>query len=206
MEGVFARVFRSGVRPIEIARRLTRAMDDARTVDVRGRTAAPNAFTVVISVEDHESFADIGDTLARELCDAAREHARDERYAFLGPVEVEIAVDEGLRTGTCLVEARFREGPGGSGAGSLVLPTGDRYTLRPRVTVVGRMPECDVAIMDPNVSRRHAEIRPHGDGFVLVDLRSTNGTTVNGAPIVEHELRDGDRLGFGGIELVFEAS
>jgi hypothetical protein len=84
VEGVFSRVFKSGVRPIEIGRRLTREMDDQRTVDVRGRTVAPNSFTVAISPDDHDAFVDIADTLARELCDAAREHARDESYSFRG--------------------------------------------------------------------------------------------------------------------------
>ena len=124
VEGVFSRVFKSGVRPIEIGRRLTREMDDQRTVDVRGRTVAPNSFTVFISPDDHDAFVDIADTLARELCDAAREHARDEGYAFLGPVETEMVIEPVQRTGTFAIEARFREGPGGSGAGSLLLPTG----------------------------------------------------------------------------------
>ncbi len=206
VEGVFSRVFKSGVRPIEIGRKLTREMDDGRTVDVRGRTAAPNSFTIVISSDDHDSFSDIADTLARELCDAAREHARDEGYAFLGPVEVELAVDPSQRTGTFSIEARFREGTGGSGAGSLLLPAGERYVLREQVVVIGRLPECDVTIVDPNVSRRHAEIQPRGVGFVLVDLGSTNGSKVNGVPVGERELRDGDELSFGNVRLTFQAS
>ena len=206
VEGVFSRVFKSGVRPIEIGRRLTREMDDQRTVDVRGRTIAPNSFTVFISPDDHDAFVDIADTLARELCDAAREHARDEGYGFLGPVEVELVIEPSQRTGTFEIEARFREGPGGSGAGSLLLPNGDRYVLRDHTVVVGRMPECDITLIDPNVSRRHAEIQPRGDGFALVDLGSTNGSRVNGMRVAEHELHDGDEIGFGSIRLTFQAS
>ena len=71
---------------------------------------------------------------------------------------------------------------------------------------IGRLPECEITLVDPNVSRRHAEIHPRGDGFVLVDLGSTNGSTVNGVPVVERELRDGDELGFGNIRLIFQAS
>ena len=206
VEGVFSRVFKSGVRPIEIGRKLTREMDDHRTVDVRGRTVAPNQFTIAISDDDHDQFADIADSLARELSDAAREHARDEGYSFLGPVEVELVVDDQQRTGTFSIESRFREGAGGAGAGSLVLPNGERFVLREQITTVGRLPECDITLVDPNVSRNHAEIRPRGDGFVLVDLGSTNGSTVNGVPITERDLRDGDELGFGSIRLTFQAS
>ena len=206
VEGVFSRVFKSGVRPIEIGRRLTREMDDLRTVDVRGRTITPNSFAVVISADDHEQFADIADSLARELCDAAREHARDEGYAFVGPVETELAVDDAQRTGTFTIEARFREGIGGVGAGSLVLPTGERFVLREQVVSIGRLPECEVTLVDPNVSRRHAEIHQRGNGFVLVDLGSTNGCTVNGVRITERELRDADEIGIGNVRLTFQAS
>lgn len=206
VEGVFSRVFKSAVRPIEIGRRLTREMDDHRSLDVRGRVVAPNAFTVHISDDDHDAFVDIADTLCRELCDAAREHARDEGYGFLGPVEVELVVDPDQRPGTFAVVARLREGPGGTGAGSLLLPTGERYVLRETTVSVGRLPECDITVVDPNVSRRHAEIQPRGDGFVVVDLGSTNGTRVNGVRVSERELHDGDELGFGNVLLTFQAS
>src|SRR5690606_11084549 len=99
VEGVFSRGFRSGLRPIEIGRRLAREMDAHRTVDVRGRTVVPNHYTVHLSEEDFANFAEIGETLARELCDAAREHGRDEGYAFLGPVTVELVVDPQIRAG-----------------------------------------------------------------------------------------------------------
>jgi hypothetical protein len=161
---------------------------------------------VRISTDDHDSFVDIADSLCRELCDAAREHARDESYGFLGPVEVELVVDPDQRTGTFAVDARLREGPGGTGAGSLMLPTGERYVLREGTVTVGRLPECDITVVDPNVSRQHAQIRSRGDGFVVVDLGSTNGTRVNGVRVSERELHDGDELGFGNVRLTFQAS
>lgn len=206
VEGAFARVFKSGLSPIEIGRRLTREMDDQRSVDVRGRTVAPNAFVVRIDVADRERFADIESHLCRELADAAREHARDEGYSFLGPVEVELETDSGLHTGSFRVDARLREGPSGVGAGSLLLPTNDRYVLDEHTVVVGRSPECDISIVDSNVSRRHAEIQPRGDGFVVVDLGSTNGTRVNGVRVSERELQDGDELTFGNTRMLFQAS
>ncbi len=206
VEGVFSRVFKSGVRPIEIGRRLTREMDDHRSVDVRGRVVAPNSFTVHISEDDHESFVDIADTLCRELCDAAREHARDEGYSFMGPISVDLLVDPKKRTGDFSIDARMREGIGGVGAGSLLLPNGDRYMLGAEPVSFGRMPECDITLNDTNVSRRHAEIRATGDTFTLVDLGSTNGTKVNGVRVAQRELLDGDELTFGTITLVFQAS
>ena len=206
IEGTFARAFKSGIRPVELGRRLVREMDDERTVDVRGRTVVPNHFDVELAATDHAQFADIADTLARELADAAREHARDEGYSFLGPVEVEITPSEGMRTGAFQITARMKQGEGGAGAGSLVLPTGDRVPLGEHVIAVGRLPESNIVLADPNVSRAHAEIRPRGSGYVLVDLGSTNGTRVNGIRVSEHVLADGDEIAFGNTRMRFEAS
>jgi hypothetical protein len=206
VEGVFARAFRSGLRPVELGRRLVRELDDNRTVDVRGRTVVPNAFTIRVSPDDLAQFDDIRDTLVRELADAAREYARDEGYTFLGPVDIELKSDERLHTGEFTVDARLREGAGGMGAGSLVLPTGERVVLGEQILSIGRMPECNIVLADPNVSRTHAEIRPRGQGFVVVDLGSTNGTKVNGVRVSEQDLADGDELTFGNTRMRFEAS
>jgi hypothetical protein len=206
VEGVFARAFRSGLRPVELGRRLVRVMDSQRSVGVSGRPVVPNSFTVSLAPDDHEQFAEIADTLMRELCDAAREHARDEGYSFMGPVSVELVVDESRRKGSFEIEGRLRQAEGGGGPGSLLLPTGDRIVLGEFVVTVGRMPECTLVLADPNASRNHAEVRPHGDGYVVVDLGSTNGTRINGTKISEHVLSDGDEIMFGNTRVIFTAS
>ena len=206
VEGTFARIFRSGIRPVELGRRLVREMDDNRSVDVRGRTVVPNQYTVELSEADLERFAEVVDSLRRELAEAAREHARDEGYVFMGPVSVHLEVNGRQHTGAFQITGRMREGSGGVGAGSLVLPTGERLSLGEAVVTFGRKPESTVQLADPNVSRNHAEIRPHGNGWVLVDLGSTNGTRVNGARIGSHELTEGDEITFGNTLVAFEAS
>lgn len=59
---------------------------------------------------------------------------------------------------------------------------------------------------DPNVSRNHAEVRPRGNGWLVVDLGSTNGTRVNSTRISSHELSDGDEITFGNTLVRFEES
>ncbi|MGH9184496.1 MAG: FhaA domain-containing protein [Acidimicrobiales bacterium] len=206
VEGVFARAFRSGLRPVELGRRLVREIDDNRSLDVRGRMVAPNHFSIRLSNQDLTQFEDIRDTLVRELADAAREHARDEGYTFLGPVEVELDEDPNMHTGAFVIEPRMKEGVGGAGPGALVLPTEERVTLGEQVLSIGRMPECNIVLADPNVSRHHAEIRPRGHGFVVIDLSSTNGTRVNNLRVTEKDLEDGDVLQFGNTHIRFEAS
>jgi hypothetical protein len=72
------------------------------------------------------------------------------------------------------------------------------------ITVIGRSSECDVVVGDPNVSRRHAEIRRMGRGYSLVDLGSTNGTEVNGLRVTETSLMNGDVIGVGTTQITFE--
>ncbi len=86
-----------------------------------------------------------------------------------------------------------------------VLVRGERiYRLDAPATVLGRSRQCDVVINDPNVSRRHAEVRREGDGYVLVDLDSTNGITLNGQGVKRAALAEGDRLQLGTTGLRFE--
>lgn len=206
IEGSFARAFPSSIKPVEVARRLAREMDDHLSVGARGTPVVPNHFTVILSAQDHSQFAQAQDALRRELCEAVRDHARDQRFGFMGPVEIELVVAEQFGVGRFEVEGRFREGAGGAGAGSLLLPTGQRFTLGEYPVTVGRRPECNIVLADPNVSRTHAEIRPHVDGFLLIDHGSTNGTKINGVRIDRHILQDGDEVSFGNTRLRFEAS
>ena len=206
VEGVF-RGSRSAIRPIELGRRVVREMDDQRSVDVKGRRVVPNDFVIHLSPRDLAGFDDIHDVLQSELVEAAREYAREEGYHFMGPVHVTLSPDDGLRPGRFNVVASLRQAAGGVGAGSLVLPSGQRIPLGDRPVTVGRLSDCTVPLNDQNVSRRHAEIRPGRGTYVVADLGSTNGTMVNGTRINgEQRLADGDILSFGSTYVRFEAS
>lgn len=207
VEGVFSRGSRSSIRPVELGRRLLREMDDHRSVDVKGRRIVPNEFLFHLSIGDHASFGDIDEALHAELAETAREYARAEGYHFMGPVKVQLQIDETLKPGRFTISSRMKEAGGGAGAGGLVLPNGERMALGQKVVSIGRLPECTIPVADTNVSRRHCEIRPAGSAYVVVDLGSTNGTKLNGVRIQgERTLADGDIVSVGILNLRFEAS
>lgn len=203
VEGTLAKPFRSNLQPVEIGRRLTREMDLHRRVGVRG-LIAPNSFSVTLAKPDVERFSNFLDALVRELAEAAREHARNEQYTFVGPIDVQILEGSRLRAGRFSVAAEVIEGPDGMAPAELVLPGGGRVHIEADPVVIGRMPECAVVLSDPNVSRRHAEVVRVNEAFVVRDLGSTNGTKLNGAPIREGYLTTGDNITVGSTTLVFE--
>jgi pSer/pThr/pTyr-binding forkhead associated (FHA) protein len=95
------------------------------------------------------------------------------------------------------------------------LETGPRLVIAqpdgPRVIPLSRMPltigresSTDIALNDPRVSRQHARLSYRQQQIWLTDLRSSNGTYVNGAPNQARALQPGDRLSFGGLEATFE--
>ena len=204
VEGVFAKAFRSGLQPLELGRRLAREMDLHRTVGVHG-VIAPNHFRVALSESDHDRFASFSESLIRELSDAVREHARDQKYTFVGPIHVELETDASLGAGEFLVASEMVEAPGGARVAAVSLPDGKRVTVAEEPVTIGRTPDCEVNLSDPNVSRRHAEVRREGDDFVVVDLGSTNGTRVNGHGVKQQRLDDGDEITVGTTRLRFEA-
>lgn len=206
VEGVFQRS-RNSIRPIELGRRLIREMDDARSVDVKGQRIVPNDFTVLLSASDHTGFADIEDALRTELVEACREYAREEGYHFMGPVAVELQIDNSLKPGRFGIASRLKQAEPGKRPGTIVMPSGDRIELRDDKNLIGRLSDCVVMISDGNTSRHHAQIHRAGSGFVINDLGSTNGTYVNGQRLTaDHRLADGDIITVGAVSLRFEAS
>jgi len=203
VEGSFSKAFRSGLEPVEVGRRLTRVLDAERSVGVDGVPVAPNNIGVYLSPDDFDRFESFADALARELAETAREHAKAEGYHFVGPVTVTLVADDELRAGECDIAAEIHEG---LRVGSLVLPDGRRVPLGEQPLVIGRNADCGIVVADARASRQHAEIRAQGNGFVVHDLDSMNGTLVNGTAVREHPLTDGDEVRLGNTVLRFEAS
>ena len=215
VEGFFATAFRSGLQPVELAKRILREMDAGKSVGVKG-VWAPNHFVFTLSSEDAERFQQVEGALVAELKQVVRDAAAERGWGLVGPPEIEFRTDDSIGRGQFGCEATLVEGepeparaPSATGgeAAIVLLEEGHEartYQLHKQSVAIGRLPECDIVISDPGASRRHATItREDGSEYVLTDLGSTNGTLVNDEPVGEHVLSDGDRITIGNTVLEF---
>lgn len=239
VEGTFSRAFRSEVRPVEIARKLAREMDEHQSHSV-SRVYVPNEYAVYLSPADRERFAGFERELRDELAGYLLEHARRERFALMSKPAIAFRTDERLRLGEFGIQARLVEpaaDPAGGGepvaqgdaghtmvysaaerlqepleqrarrreARATLVTGGKRLVVGAEGASIGRSRSCDVVLEDANVSRHHAEVRPRGGGWIVADLGSTNGVSVNGARIERpSKLAAGDRIEIGTTTLTFE--
>ena len=238
VEGTFGRVFRSEVRPVELARGLAKEMDQHKTVSV-SRTYVPNEYVVWLSPDDRQRFNDVEHEIADELAAYLLEHARQEKLELVSRPQVAFKTDDALNLGEFGIQARMvrtskdagqaepvqgdhghtmvystsdrlradldePRGPQPTGR-AMLLAEGKRMVVSSSGATIGRSRDCDVVLADPNVSRRHAELRPDGHGgWQVRDLGSTNGVKVNGRKIDgPATLESGDRLALGTADVRF---
>src|ERR1700761_7541381 len=98
VEGTFSRAFRSEVRPVEIARKLAREMEEHKSFSL-SRTYVPNEYRVFLSPRDHERFAGYETALSDELAGYLLEHARRERFTLPDRPVIEFETDDRLGLG-----------------------------------------------------------------------------------------------------------
>jgi hypothetical protein len=231
VEGAFARAFKSELQPVEVASAIQREMDDRAAIVAQGRTLVPNDFVVEVSEDDYARLDMYADSLGIELATLAREYAKEQGYSFVGPVRMRFEGVRDLTTGTFRILSGVIRGttvedgeirrpasdlpqPAGAFRGNPRLlvsgpdagPDGGHqrtYEISTPLVILGRGTDCDLRLVDPGVSRHHAEIRVEDGEVVLVDLGSTNGTFVNGQPVRRVPLADGTRVTLGRTTLVF---
>jgi hypothetical protein len=121
VEGTFGRVFRSEVRPVELARKLAKEMDEHRTVSV-SRTYVPNEYVVWLSPQDRERYEGVEQSVIDELGAYLLEHARRERLALVSRPQIEFRTDERLALGEFGIQARLVQPAGAGGDGNQDAP------------------------------------------------------------------------------------
>ena len=108
VEGTFSRAFRSEVRPVEIARKLAREMEEHKSFSV-SRTYAPNEYRVFLSPRVRERFAGYEAALTAELAGYLLEHARRERLTLLSRPVIEFETDDRLGLGEFGIQTRVAQ-------------------------------------------------------------------------------------------------
>ncbi len=207
VNGAFARAFKAEVQPVELASALQREVDDRAAVIDRDRTVIPNVFLIELSEHDYKRLAVFKDALQTELCTLVSEYAGSQRYTLMGTVAVSLAQDGDLETGIFRVRSEARAEVRGASTNAVTTTArlevgGMSYPLVRAVTRLGRGSDSDIRVEDPGASRNHCEI-VLGTPVILRDLKSTNGTMVNGARVTEAALEDGAAVQIGATVLVY---
>ena len=202
VNGAFSRVFRSGIKPVDITTAIRRAMDESVQEVSASRIIAANHFSVYASRTDLTSLEASLDVLADEFAQQATEHAAANSYSLLGPVTIEFIADASEPSGTLKVDAENRRGPAAP-AHPIIDVDGEKWLLTEPVTVIGRGSEADIVVNDSGVSRRHLELRITPTGVIATDLGSTNGSFVEGHRIDAATLLDGNQIVIGRTKILF---
>jgi hypothetical protein len=223
-----ARLFRTRLQPVQVLRRIERAMEAGRGADGQ-RGLVPDRFTVRLHPEDLAGLQP-GEAVASELASGALSFARAHGYALRERPQVTLQLDDSLRPGEADIETvvspvtQTAAGPDVADGGTrlfevpvvrgpdIVLEVQEPGRAARRVPMsgapirIGRAPECELVLKDSRASRRHARLHVRDGVLVLTDLSSTNGTRVNGHPVTELVLGAGDRIQIGETSLVIEAA
>lgn len=210
VNSAFSRVFRSGLKPVDITTALRQAMDSHTTSMSAERIIAPNVFRIHIAQSDADSLgADLA-VLAEEFAAHATSYAEQQGYALLGPVDIDFTIDSTETTGELTIDASNKQGavaPATAVAPSPEHPiidvNGERWLLKEEVTIIGRGSDCHIIVDDSGVSRHHLELRITPTGVIATDLGSTNGTFVEGHKIDAATLLDGNLVTIGRTDIMF---
>jgi len=227
-----ARLFRTHLQPIQLQRRIERAMESDRHRDGQ-RTIVPDTYAIHLADADLAALRAAHPSLAPDLADAALGFARSHGYTLGQRPTIGLVADPSVQTGDIRVVATAtsptatasdRPAPVGrtstQDTAVFVVPEVDapKATLREirpdgstrqfevdgRPLTIGRAPDNGLVLRDSRASRHHARLYGRRGALLLADLSSTNGSWVNDRRVDEMALGEGDRIRIGDTVLVVE--
>ena len=218
IEGSFSRLFGGQLRPLEVAMRLARTLEDSQ---VDGRAA--NHFYVYLHPYDYDSVYRQNPALASELAGYVTHLAQQAGLSLPAPPQVELAADANVSRQQVRVRAEHelrREDPTTQvqrldsleeealsalrALDAYLIIEGQRHIPLDRpFTSLGRRTDNDVVLDSATVSRQHAQIRWRYGHFVLYDLSNRGRTLVNGQPVSEYVLRPGDVITLSNVMIIY---
>lgn len=199
VERTFARIFPNDVAPEQIARKLVATM----------QSEPADTYLIRLHPRDIAALGERRPELEREWSELLARTAETIETKLTRPARVVLHADETAVAGTVAIDAIHDDEEVAStrGYGLRVLrglPLGAMWPIQDVLTI-GRGAENHVDLVDPRVSRRHARLSRTGDGVLVEDLGSTNGTFVNGSRLVgQARVTPGDVIAVGDTELRIE--
>jgi hypothetical protein len=199
--GAFSKTFKSELQPVEIASAIKNEMDAKSSILSRDRILAPNSYRVRLSGPDFARMAALGNGLILELTELATKHARKQRFQFGSALAIKLVEDLSLPIGQIAVSSHSED---------IVVEwipaldiSGKRYMLNKARTVIGRDASSDIKVDDSGLSRNHFEVVWDGKAGGVRDLKSTNGTRVDGRVITQTGILADSVISAGHTEFVF---
>jgi hypothetical protein len=220
VEGSFARLFAGRLHPREVAVHLARALEDNAQPGPDGVEVAPNVFTVQLNADDLAAMVQAQPRLIDSLAETVVDLANRVGLRMETAPRIELTPDESLPLRSIVVTAHH-EGtssrvtqmmqpiePGSTPTSGprnpqLILSGMIHIPLTRHVINIGRRHDNQIVIDDQRVSRAHAQLRLRFGRYVLYDLGSSGGTSVNDHAIQECILKPGDVISLAGVPLVY---
>ena len=231
MEGGVVRRLRDQLHPVEVAKKLGRAMETNQRVGV-GKVYVPNNYVVHLNPQDFALYEPYRAGFEREFAEYLVEFGRERRLALHARPIVRLQPDDDVPKRQVRVAANLVQ-PGKTVVShldetlvghtvrlKLALPdtgqlqrawlvVGSEGAGMQRLLIdhlpynLGRALDNDLVLEDRRVSRHHAQIKETRGHLYIHDLESTNGTFVNRERVNQRVLGDGDVISLGGCELTF---
>lgn len=227
VEGSLTRLFVGQLHPREIVVQLARAMEDSVTSGEGGETGdegqpsvlCPSSFVVGLHPIDYaviaEHRAEVETTLAQQVMELARQSG----FVLAGPPRVTVQPDPAVTRLSVVARPHAGEPdshfhtqalerqvppPQANPRPAWLIVGGRRnIPLTKAVVTLGRRLDNDIVLDDARVSRQHAQLRWRYGHYVLYDLGSKGGTTVNGVPTRECLLQSGDVIALAGVQMIY---
>jgi hypothetical protein len=201
VNGLFSKTFKSGLEPVEIASALRQEMDSRASILSRERILVPNSYLVLLSPEDYQRLAVLGDSLIDELRSLLISHAEKQRFSYGELIEINLGPDPSLALGQLEVSSEAKKMdlvwvP-------VLVANGISHELVSARTTVGRDSTANIQIEDNGLSRKHFEVLWDGKNAVVRDLGSTNGTKLSGKRIDTVALSAGSSFVAGRTNFLF---
>lgn len=227
VEGSLTRLFVGQLHPREIVVQLARAMEDSATGNEGGETKdegqpsalCPSSFVVGLHPMDYAAIAEHRIEIEASLAQQVMELARQGGFVLAGSPKVTVRPDPAVARlsvvarphpgepdghfHTQVLERQVPPPQANPRPAWLIVGGRRNIPLTKAVVTLGRRLDNEVVLDDARVSRQHAQLRWRYGHYVLYDLGSKGGTTVNGVPTQECLLQSGDVISLAGVQIIY---